>query len=238
VPQVLLELQEVTAGYGPITVLKAVSLEVRSDEIVCLLGGNAAGKTTTMKSIIGTLPLWKGKILFQGTPIHHRATADIVRRGLALVPEGRRIFPRMTVEENLELGSYLRYDKGIDADMARVYGKFPRLKERRKQLGGTLSGGEQQMLAIGRALMSRPKMLLMDEPSMGLAPALVDQVFEIITEIHKEGTSILLVEQNARMALSVAHRGYVIQQGEIVLSGPGDELLRSEEVQHAYLGGA
>jgi len=236
--QALLELKDVTTGYGPIKVLKSVSLEVRPQEIVCLLGGNAAGKSTTMKSIMGLIPVWSGSIRFQGEAIQGKPTPEIVRRGLVIVPEGRRIFPRMTVEENLELGTYLREDTEQARDLERVYERFPRLKERRKQLGGTLSGGEQQMLAIGRALMSRPTMLLMDEPSMGLAPALVDQVFEIVQEIHREGTSILLVEQNARMALSIAHRGYVIQQGEIVLSGAGHELLQSEEVQHAYLGGA
>ena len=234
----LLDLKDVTTGYGPVKVLKGISLFVNPNEIVCLLGGNAAGKTTTMKTIMGTVKAWGGEIRFKGDRIDGHATASIVKRGLVIVPEGRRIFARMTVEENLELGTYLRNDNEISTDLEKVYAKFPRLRERRKQLGGTLSGGEQQMLAIGRALMSRPAMLLMDEPSMGLAPALVDQVFEIITEIHREGTSILLVEHNARMALGVAHRGYVIAQGEIVLSGPGAELLKSEEVQHAYLGGA
>lgn len=233
----MLELSNIQNGYGPIQVLKSVSLSVNPAEIVCLLGGNAAGKTTTMKTIMGTHPAWSGQISFLGKPIQSLPTAEIVRQGLSIVPEGRRIFPRMTVEENLELGCFLRRDKEIEADMERVYQRFPRLRERRTQLGGTLSGGEQQMLAIGRALMNRPKLLLMDEPSMGLAPALVDQVFEIIKEIHKEGTAILLVEQNARMALSVAQRGYVIAQGAIVLSGTGDELLASEDVQHAYLGG-
>lgn len=236
--QPMLELKAVETGYGPIKVLKQVSLTVNPDEIVCLLGGNAAGKTTTMKTIMGTLAAWSGQITFLGEPILGLPPAQIVRRGISIVPEGRRIFPRMTVLENLELGSYLRNDKEIGADLDKVFARFPRLFERKTQLGGTLSGGEQQMLAIGRALMNRPRLLLMDEPSMGLAPALVDQVFDIIREIHKEGTSILLVEQNARMALSVAQRGYVIQQGELVLSGAGEQLLESEEVKHAYLGGA
>lgn len=234
----LLELKSVSAGYGPADVLKSVSISVMPNEIVCLLGGNAAGKTTTMKTIMNVLAARSGEIAFQGASIKGMPTAEIVRRGIAIVPEGRRIFPRMTVEENLEIGAYLRRDGRLEEDIERVYDRFPRLKERRKQAGGTLSGGEQQMLAIGRALMSRPTMLLMDEPSMGLAPALVDSVFDIIREIHQEGTAILLVEQNARMALSVAHRGYVIQQGEIVLSGTGDELSKSEDVRHAYLGGA
>lgn len=238
VPQPMLELSQIDNGYGPIKVLKHISLSVNPNEIVCLLGGNAAGKTTTMKTIMGTLPAWSGSVTFLGKPIHTLPPASIVKEGISIVPEGRRIFPRMTVEENLELGSYLRRDKEIGADLEKVFQRFPRLRERRTQLGGTLSGGEQQMLAIGRALMNRPRLLLMDEPSMGLAPALVDQVFDIIKEIHAEGVSILLVEQNARMALSVASRGFVIAQGEIVLSGSGDELLESAEVQHAYLGGA
>lgn len=238
VQQPMLELHNIDNGYGPIKVLKGISLSVNTNEIVCLLGGNAAGKTTTMKTIMGTLPAWSGQIHFLGQTITAQSTANIVKEGISIVPEGRRIFPRMTVEENLELGSFLRRDKEIGADLEKVFVRFPRLRERRTQLGGTLSGGEQQMLAIGRALMNRPKLLLMDEPSMGLAPALVDQVFDIIKEIHQEGTSILLVEQNARMALSVSQRGYVIAQGNIMLSGTGDQLLESEEVQHAYLGGA
>lgn len=235
----ILELKEVSAGYGQIKVLKNISIQVDELETVCFLGGNAAGKTTTMKVIMGIVPLWSGKISSSGINISNISTTDIVKNGIALVPEGRRIFPKMTVLENLEIGSYLRKDKEIQTDIEKMFTRFPRLKERYKQLAGTLSGGEQQMLAIGRALMSRPKMLLLDEPSMGLAPALVETVFEIIKEINKkEKTAVFLVEQNASMALSISDRGYVIQQGEIVLSGKGTALLQSEEIKHAYLGGS
>lgn len=235
----LLALQGVEAAYGPVEVLHGVDLTVGNDEVVCLLGGNAAGKTTTMKTIVGVLPLTAGTVSFSGEVVSGMSPPDIVARGIAIVPEGRRIFPRMTVEENLDLGAYGRRDSSSaqTEDMDRIYGLFPRLAERRTQLGGTLSGGEQQMLAIGRAMMSRPRLLLMDEPSMGLAPALVDQVFDIIRDIHAGGTAVFLVEQNARMALEVASRGYVLQQGRVVASGTAEALLDSEAVKEAYLGG-
>jgi branched-chain amino acid transport system ATP-binding protein len=235
----LLELQGVRAAYGPVPVLHGVDLSVGGDEVVCLLGGNAAGKTTIMKTIVGVLPLQGGVVTFQGTTISGLSPADIVARGIAIVPEGRRIFPRMSVAENLDIGAYGRSDAASEqaADLDKIFGLFPRLAERRTQLGGTLSGGEQQMLAIGRAMMSRPRLMLMDEPSMGLAPALVDQVFDIIASIHASGTAIFLVEQNARMALEVSSRGYVLQQGNIVASGSSAELLGSDVVREAYLGG-
>ena len=226
----------VRGGYGGIEVLHQVSLEVKPGELVCLLGGNAAGKSTTMMTILGMVRATHGTIHWEGQEIQGRPTADIVKRGIAIVPEGRRIFPRMSVEENLELGAWLRQGD-IKEDLERVYNRFPRLAERRWQHAGTLSGGEQQMLAMGRALLSRPRLLLLDEPSMGLAPALVDQVFDLIVQIHEEGVAILLVEQNARKALSVSSRGYVLTQGTIALEGTGTDLLKSEEVRHAYLGG-
>jgi branched-chain amino acid transport system ATP-binding protein len=235
----LLELCGVSAAYGPVPVLHDLDIALHADEVVCLLGGNAAGKTSTMNTIVGMLALQEGTISFDGQQIGGLAPPDIVSLGIAIVPEGRRIFPRLTVEENLDLGAYGRRDDVAlqRRDRERVFERFPRLAERLSQLGGTLSGGEQQMLAIGRALMSRPRLLLMDEPSMGLAPALVDRVFEIIREIHSDGTAIFLVEQNARMALEVASRGYVLQQGRIVGSGSSAELLASEAVREAYLGG-
>ncbi len=238
-PSPLLRVSGVEASYGPARVLFGVDLEVFPHEVICLLGGNAAGKTTTMRCIIGSLPTTGGTIEFLGERISGRTPSDIVSRGIAIVPEGRRIFPRLTVQENLDLGAYGRKDgaEAIAAEMERIFGLFPRLRERHAQLGGTLSGGEQQMLAIGRALMARPKLLLMDEPSMGLAPALVDQVFDIIRDIHRGGTAILLVEQNARMALEVASRGYVLQQGRVVVGGSSEELLASDAVKDAYLGG-
>jgi branched-chain amino acid transport system ATP-binding protein len=238
VPEPLLSLRGVEAAYGPVAVLHGIDIDVGGDEVVCLLGGNAAGKTTTMKTIIGVLPTKAGTVTYDGAVISGMSPPDIVRRGISIVPEGRRIFPRLTVQENLDLGAYDRRDgrAAIQADMDRIFGLFPRLAERRPQQGGTLSGGEQQMLAIGRALMARPRLLLMDEPSMGLAPALVDQVFEIIADIHKSGTAIFLVEQNARMALEVASRGYVLQQGRIVVDGTSAELLASDVIAEAYLG--
>ena len=235
----LLSLRGVKASYGPVPVLHGIDLDVGGDEVVCLLGGNAAGKTSTMKTIVGVLPLSAGSIAFDGTVISGMSPPDVVSRGIAIVPEGRRIFPRMSVAENLDLGAYGRRDGVAEqqADLDKVFDLFPRLAERRTQLGGTLSGGEQQMLAIGRAMMSRPRLLLMDEPSMGLAPALVDQVFEIIAGIHASGTAIFLVEQNARMALEVSSRGYVLQQGTILASGSSEDLLGSDVVREAYLGG-
>ena len=233
----LLELQDVRVTYGRIEALHGISLHVNEGEIVALIGANGAGKTTTMRAISGLRPLAGGKIIFNGEDIS-RLRADLrVVRGLCQAPEGRQIFPGMTVLENLDMGAYTRKDKaGIAADLERVYELFPRLKERAKQPAGTLSGGEQQMLAIGRALMARPKVLLLDEPSMGLAPMLIRQIFEIITEISQQGTTILVVEQNAQQALSRAHRAYVMETGRIVKEGAGSDLLHDPAVREAYLG--
>jgi branched-chain amino acid transport system ATP-binding protein len=235
----MLKLDRVAAGYGPIEVLRQVSLEVQRGEIVCLLGGNAAGKSTTLKAILGMLRPRGGSVVLDDQRIDRLPTEDIVRRGIALVPESRRIFARMTVWENLAMGAYSRRGAApadFAEDLQRVYALFPRLGERSSQHGGTLSGGEQQMLAIGRALMARPRLLLMDEPSMGLAPVLVEQVFEIIQTINRQGTTILVVEQNAAVALSVAHRGYVLQDGRIVMQGAAAALLDEDHIRHAYLG--
>jgi branched-chain amino acid transport system ATP-binding protein len=233
----MLELIDVHTYYGNIQALKGVSINVNSGEVVTLIGSNGAGKTTTLRTIQGLLRPRYGKILFEGRDLSTTPSKEIVRLGIAQSPEGRMIFPRMTVLENLEMGAFHRQDKpGIKADMERVFMLFPRLQERINQKGGTLSGGEQQMLAIGRALMARPRLLLLDEPSMGLAPMLVAQIFSIIHEISDQGTTILLVEQNARMALSVADRGYVLQTGEIVLTGSAKELQVNETVRKAYLG--
>jgi branched-chain amino acid transport system ATP-binding protein len=233
----LLELSDIHTYYGNIRALKGVSLGVDRGEIVTLIGSNGAGKTTTLKTIVGTLRPLKGSITFDGQRIETVATDRRVRLGIAQSPEGRRIFPRMTVRENLELGAFARSDRdGIRQDFERVLKLFPRLGERLAQRGGTLSGGEQQMLAMGRALMARPTVLLLDEPSMGLSPILVESIFQIIRDINSQGTTILLVEQNARMALRVAHRGYVIQTGRIVLSGTGSDLLRSDVIRKTYLG--
>jgi branched-chain amino acid transport system ATP-binding protein len=236
----MLKLDQVVTYYGPIMALKGVSLEVRQGEIVCLLGGNASGKSTTMKTILGIVRPRTGTVTFDGERLDGRQTGDIVRRGISLVPEARRIFGRMTVWENLVLGSYVRRAEPqaeLDHDMERVFGLFPRLRERQAQYAGTMSGGEQQMLAIGRALMARPRLLLMDEPSMGLSPAFVDQVFDIIQEINRQGTTILVVEQNANVALSIAHRGYVLQNGRIVITDDAAALLKADDVRRAYLGG-
>ena len=233
----MLELRNVHSYYGAIHALKGISLTVDRGEIVTLIGSNGAGKTTTIRTISGILHPREGPVILEGRDISRTPAYDIVKLGVAQSPEGRRIFPRLTVLENLEMGAYTRNDpKGIAEDLERVFELFPRLKERRNQQGGTLSGGEQQMLAIGRALMARPKLLLLDEPSMGLAPVLVETIFETIVEINKQGTTILLVEQNALMALEVAHRGYVLQTGQIVLEGPAKELAASEMVRKAYLG--
>jgi branched-chain amino acid transport system ATP-binding protein len=233
----LLELENVTLLYGRIQALHGISLEVAEGEIVALIGANGAGKTTTMRAISGLRPIAEGSIRFEGRDIS-RMRADLrVGLGICQSPEGRGIFPGMTVMENLEMGAYTRRDKaGIASDIERVFGLFPRLHERQRQVGGTLSGGEQQMLAVGRALMSRPKLLLLDEPSMGLAPMLIQQIFEIITEINQQGTTILLVEQNAQQALSRAHRGYVLETGRIVKAGTGSEMLHDPAVKEAYLG--
>ncbi len=233
----VLELLDVHTNYGNIRALKGISLTVERGEIVTLIGSNGAGKTTTLKTIIGTLKPRQGKIQFDGKRIDGVSTDKLVRMGIAQSPEGRRIFPRMTVLENLELGAFAREDKhNVAPDMERVFALFPRLKERLHQTGGTLSGGEQQMLAMGRALMARPKLLLLDEPSMGLSPILVAAIFDTIKSIREQGTTILLVEQNARMALQVANRGYVIQAGYIILHDTADDLLRSDLVRKSYLG--
>jgi branched-chain amino acid transport system ATP-binding protein len=233
----LLEMANVTLLYGRIQALHGISLEVAEGEIVALIGANGAGKTTTMRAISGLRPVAEGAIRFDGEDIT-KLRADLrVVRGICQSPEGRGIFPGMTVMENLEMGAYTRKDRaGIASDIDRVFGLFPRMKERQRQVGGTLSGGEQQMLAVGRALMGRPKLLLLDEPSMGLAPMLIQQIFEIITEINQQGTTILLVEQNAQQALSRAHRGYVLETGRIVKSGTGADMLHDPAVKEAYLG--
>jgi branched-chain amino acid transport system ATP-binding protein len=233
----VLELSDVHTSYGNIRALKGISLKVERGEIVTLIGSNGAGKTTTLKTIIGTLGPSRGEIRFEGKRINGLSTNKVVHMGIAHSPEGRRIFPRMTVLENLELGAFVREDKqNVPADMERVFALFPRLKERHYQKGGTLSGGEQQMLAMGRALMARPRLLLLDEPSMGLSPIMVATIFETIGNIREQGTTILLVEQNARMALRIANRGYVIQAGQITLHDSADALLRSDLVRKSYLG--
>ncbi len=234
----MLKIEDINVYYGNIHALKGVSLDINEGEIVTLIGANGAGKSTLLKTISGLLKPKNGNILFEGQSISGKVAQAIVKQGLSHVPEGRRVFANMSVEENLELGAYLRKDKqGIKEDFEKVYNLFPRLLERRKQFSGTLSGGEQQMLAMGRALMARPKLLLLDEPSMGLAPLLVKTIFRIIEEINKSGTTILLVEQNANMALSIADRAYVIETGKIVLSGSSDELNQSDQIRMAYLGG-
>ena len=234
----LLELKDIDVYYGAIHAIKGISLEVNQGEIVTLIGANGAGKSTTLRTISGLLKPKNGSITFAGENIAGVKAHEIVRRGISQVPEGRRIFAEMTVLENLEMGAFIRKDKdGIRADMQHVFELFPRLEERKSQEAGTLSGGEQQMLAMGRALMSRPKLLLLDEPSMGLAPLLIREIFKIIEDIHASGTTVLLVEQNANMALSIADRAYVLETGRITLSGTAKELAASEEVRKAYLGG-
>ncbi|AEG16208.1 Phosphonate-transporting ATPase [Desulfofundulus kuznetsovii DSM 6115] len=233
----VLEVKEVSVAYGVIEALKGISFSVEEGEIVALIGANGAGKTTTLRTISGLLRAKKGQIFYKGREITKLPPYRIVELGLTQVPEGRRVFSRMTVLENLEMGAYVvRSRSELKAGLERVFERFPRLAERKHQLAGTLSGGEQQMLAMGRALMSRPELLLLDEPSMGLAPLLVREVFSIIQEINKTGTTILLVEQNAHMALSIAHRAYVLQTGEITLEGPAAELMQKPEVKRAYLG--
>jgi branched-chain amino acid transport system ATP-binding protein len=234
----LLELRDVHTYYGNIHALKGVSITIENGEIVTLIGSNGAGKSTTLKTISGLLRPREGEVWFDGARLDGTPAHDVVAKGISQAPEGRRIFPRLTVKENLEMGAFLR-PKGSDlhADFERVYTLFPRLKERLGQNGGTLSGGEQQMLAIGRALMARPKLLLLDEPSMGLAPILVEQIFDIVQDINKGGTTVLLVEQNALMALGIASRGYILQTGEIVLHDAAERLKTNPEVQKAYLGG-
>ena len=233
----MLKAENLNVYYGPIHAVKGVSFEVSEGEVVTLIGANGAGKSTSLKTISGLMRSRGGAIEFMGKSIASTPAHKIVELGIAHVPEGRRIFTSMTVEENLDMGAFTVRGGNIDADKERVFEQFPRLKERRRQIAGTLSGGEQQMLAMGRALMSHPKLLMLDEPSMGLAPILVEQVFDIIAALHKAGTTILLVEQNAEMALSIADRAYVMETGRITLSGTGKELAASEEVQKAYLGG-
>lgn len=234
----MLEIHDLNVHYGAIHALKGISFHLDEGEIVALIGTNGAGKSTTLNTISGLLQPSEGNFLFRGEDITAVPPQDIVKMGIIQVPEGRKIFARMTVLENLEMGAYTFNDRDqIEADIERAFSQFPRLKERQKQLGGTLSGGEQQMLAMARALMARPRLLLMDEPSMGLAPILVEQVFDIIREINDSGTTVLLVEQNAQMALSIADRGYVLETGKIVLNGTGDELLLNPQVKEAYLGG-
>jgi branched-chain amino acid transport system ATP-binding protein len=234
-PQPLLRLDEVNTYYGQIHILQGVSLEVGEGELVCLLGGNASGKSTTLKTILGIVTPRSGSVQFAGEDVTGRSTSYRIGCGMAIVPENRRVFAPMTVLENLEMGAYLRRDD-LEADFQRVYDLFPLLYDRRAQLAGTLSGGEQQMLAMGRALMSRPRLLLMDEPSMGLAPILVERNFEIIRQVHETGVAVLVVEQNANVSLSIADRGYVLQTGNVVLADRADALLANDELKKAYLG--
>lgn len=234
----LLQLEGVHAGYGPIEVLRGITLSVAEGEIVAVLGANGAGKSTTLMTISGINRCRQGRILFDGEAIQNRPPHDIVQRGISQSPEGRRIFPRLSVRDNLEMGAFQRgHRNGLEDDVERAFAAFPILKERQSQLGGTLSGGEQQMLAISRALMARPRLLLLDEPSLGLAPMIVTKIFDIIREINQQGTTILLVEQNANMALHIAHRGYVLETGRIVLEDTATNLISNEQVKRSYLGG-
>jgi branched-chain amino acid transport system ATP-binding protein len=236
VSAVLLSLDNVTTYYGQMRILEGISLNVDQGELVCLLGGNASGKSTTLKTVLGIVRPKSGRVLLDGDDVTGWPVPQRIARGMAIVPENRRLFGQMTVRENLEMGAVLRRGEKLDEDLDRVHTLFPRLLERRSQLAGTLSGGEQQMVAMGRALMSRPRLLLMDEPSMGLSPALVQQNFQIIKEVHESGVAVLVVEQNATMALSIADRGYVLSTGEIVLTGVAADLLSSEDLKRAYLG--
>jgi len=232
----LLKVTNLKVAYGGIQAVKGVSFEVRQGELVSLIGANGAGKTTTLKAITGTQPVAAGDIEFMGKAIKGQGAWNLVKQGLVMVPEGRGVFSRMTIVENLQMGAFVRNDNEIGADIEKVFGIFPRLKERAAQLAGTMSGGEQQMLAMGRALMARPKVLLMDEPSMGLSPIMVDKIFEVVSDIHKQGTTVLLVEQNASRALSLANRGYVMESGEITMDGEAKVLLADPRVRAAYLG--
>ena len=233
----ILKVEDIHVYYGSIHAIKGISFEVQEGEVVTLIGANGAGKSTTLNTIAGLLRSKTGSVSFLGEDLSKVPPHKVVERGLALVPEGRRVFLQMSVQENLEMGAYTQGNAGIPKDLEMVFDLFPRLKERRRQVAGTLSGGEQQMLAMGRALMSHPKLLMLDEPSMGLAPILVEQIFDIIRELHKAGTTILMVEQNAQAALSVADRGYVLETGKIVTTGTGEELLESPAIKKAYLGG-
>ncbi len=233
----LLQVSNVRVAYGGIQAVKGVSLDVYEGELVCLIGSNGAGKTTCMKAVTGLEPLAAGEVRYQGHSLHSQGAWDRVRAGLAMVPEGRGVFTRMSILENLQMGAYIRQDvAAVDEDLERMFALFPRLKERRDQLAGTLSGGEQQMLAMGRALMSRPRLLLLDEPSMGLSPIMVDKIFEVIHDVSRQGMTVLLVEQNASRALQIADRGYVMESGLITLQGPASQLLHDPQVQAAYLG--
>ena len=235
--EVLLKVTGLKVSYGGIQAVKGVDFEVRAGELVSLIGSNGAGKTTTMKAITGTLPIMAGDIEYLGKSIRGQGPWDLVRQGLAMVPEGRGVFTRMTIVENLQMGAYIRDDKaGIAADIDRIFGIFPRLKERSAQLAGTMSGGEQQMLAMGRALMSQPKVLLLDEPSMGLSPIMVDKIFEVVRDVYAQGVTVLLVEQNASRALAAANRGYVMDSGLITMGGDAKEMLNDPKVRAAYLG--
>ena len=234
--QTLLKVSGLKVAYGGIQAVKGASFEVRQGELVSLIGANGAGKTTTLKAITGLQPVAAGAIEFLGKPIKGQGAWDLARQGLVMVPEGRGTFTRMTITENLQMGAHVRRDKEIDADIDKVFGIFPRLKERALQLAGTMSGGEQQMLAMGRALMARPKVLLLDEPSMGLSPIMVDKIFEVVETIHRQGTTILLVEQNASRALGLANRGYVMESGEVTMDGDAKQLLNDPKVRAAYLG--
>jgi branched-chain amino acid transport system ATP-binding protein len=233
----LLEVQGLKVAYGGIQAVKGVSFEVREGELVSLIGANGAGKTTTLKAVTAVQAVADGEIRYMGRSIRGQGAWDLVRQGLVMVPEGRGTFTRMTILENLQMGAFVRNDAQVQDDIDKVFAIFPRLKERARQLAGTMSGGEQQMLAMGRALMARPKLLLMDEPSMGLSPIMVDKIFEVVADIHSRGTTVLLVEQNASRALSLANRGYVMDSGEITMGGPARELLSDPRVQEAYLGG-
>jgi branched-chain amino acid transport system ATP-binding protein len=235
-PDTLLELRDLRVAYGGIQAVKGLNLVLREGELVSLIGANGAGKSTTLKAICGLLRPQGGEVLYGGRPVGALGPWDLVARGLVMVPEGRGIFARMSIEENLRMGSYLRRDGEVEADIDAVYQRFPRLKERHRQLAGTLSGGEQQMLAMGRALMARPRLLLLDEPTMGLAPIIVDQIFEVVRQVHAQGVTVLLVEQNAQRALQMADRAYVLESGELVLSGEAADLLGDARVQAAYLG--
>jgi branched-chain amino acid transport system ATP-binding protein len=235
-PEVLLRISGLHVAYGGIQAVKGVDLEVRAGELVSLIGANGAGKTTTLKAVTGTQPVAAGRIEYAGRDIAGQGPWDLVKQGLVMVPEGRGTFTRMSIVENLQMGAFTRNDGEVAADMDRVFELFPRLKERARQLAGTMSGGEQQMLAMGRALMARPRLLLLDEPSMGLSPLMVDKVFEVVADIHRRGTTVLLVEQNASRALTLASRGYVMDSGELTMSGAGADLLRDPRVRAAYLG--
>ena len=235
-PEVLLSVRGLQVAYGGIQAVKGVSLEVRRGELVSLIGANGAGKTTTLKALTATLSPTAGEITYRGRSVLGQGAWDLVAQGLVMVPEGRGTFTRMTILENLQMGAYLRRDADIDRDLDQVFALFPRLHERRGQLAGTLSGGEQQMLAMGRALMARPELLLLDEPSMGLSPIMVDKIFEVVADIHRQGTTVLLVEQNASRALALADRGYVMDSGEMTMQGPAEQLLHDPRVRAAYLG--